>query len=102
MSVEPNMDGAAITPFGLSISRRQILGLSLATAGAFALGVQGKVLAQDATPVRGGTLRGAVVGPITDGERRRLKQIADHAGVKLDVPLKSTHPLLGTEHATAD
>ncbi len=65
MTFEADTRGAAITPFGLSISRRQILGLSLATAGAFAMGVQGKVLAQDATPVRGGTLRGAVVGPIT-------------------------------------
>lgn len=26
----------------------------------------------------------------------------DRAGIKLDVPLRSTHPLLGTEHATAD
>jgi ABC-type transport system substrate-binding protein len=55
----------AISPFGATVSRRQVLTMSMATAGAFALGTYGQALAQEGEAVRGGTLRGAVVGPIT-------------------------------------
>lgn len=48
-----------------SMSRRQIVGLSMASVAALALGGSVAAAAQDEAPVRGGTLRGAVVGPIT-------------------------------------
>lgn len=58
-----SMTGRA--PLEAGMTRRQIVGLSMAAVGALALGSRGRVAAQDEAPVRGGTLRGAVVGPIT-------------------------------------
>ena len=54
------------------------------------------------SPFLRGQCRYRLVGPITDGERRRLKQIADHAGVKIDVLGEVDDDTLDQELARAD